>query len=210
MAGAADILAWAEAAGLTSPLGFGLAYTAAVVCLLPVWWLSMVAGVVFGPVTGTVIVFTASSLGGLITCTMARRMGRRAVERWASRRPSVAAVAAALQGAGIGTVLLLRLSPVVPYAVMNVILGVSAVPLRAIALGSVGMLPVVSMYVGTGAAAGNVMAVLSGNVSPRGSGSLALTVVGLLATVVVVVTVTRRATQALAPRLVPRDPPPVD
>lgn len=198
---AAALFAWAERLGLTSPLWFGVLYATAVILLLPVWWLSVTAGALFGATAGTLIVFVAASIGALASCGLARQLGRDAVARWSGRHPAVDAVGTALADAGAGTVILLRLSPVLPFAVMNVLLGLSPIPLRAIAIGSVGLLPVVALYVGTGAAAGNLVAVVSGNAVPGGPGAYALTALGLLATAAVSIVLTRRARRLLRRRM---------
>ena len=52
-------------------------------------------------------------------------------------------------------VLLLRLSPAMPFNVMNFVSGTSAVQLRDFVLGSVGMLPAIVAYVYLGAAFGS-------------------------------------------------------
>jgi hypothetical protein len=52
-------------------------------------------------------------------------------------------------------VLLLRLSPAMPFNVMNFVSGTSAVRLRDFVLGSVGMLPAIVAYVYLGAAFGS-------------------------------------------------------
>jgi len=113
-------------------LALGSFATAA--CLLPTHATSLVAGFVFGPLYGPllawlVILFaaTAGYLGLRIL------VGERAVAALA-RAPRAAAVHAALFGAGarrsFTLVALLRLSPLLPFGVTNVLLAAVQMPLR--------------------------------------------------------------------------------
>ena len=94
-------------------------------------------------------------------------------------------------------VLLSRLSPVFPFTWLNYLLGMTTVRTAAYVLANLfGMLPGTVLYVYLGATARDALA---GGAS--GSTTLwqqALKVAGLLATIVIVVSITRLARQALA------------
>ena len=64
--------------------------------------------------------------------------------------------------------LLLRLSPVVSYVLLNYVLGISRVRFRDYLLGSIGMLPTVVAYVYAGKVAGDVASLAGGAAAPRG------------------------------------------
>ena len=105
-------------------------------------------------------------------------------------------------GASVGEhgrriVTLLRLSPVIPFSVINVAMGVTRIRFIDFVVANVGMLPVTALYVYYGAAAGAVVAA-HGAAHPRGAAYWVLLVVGLAATVAVTTLVTRLATRALA------------
>jgi uncharacterized membrane protein YdjX (TVP38/TMEM64 family) len=94
-------------------------------------------------------------------------------------------------------VFLTRLSPVLPFNLLNYAFGLTAVPLRTYVLASwIGMLPGTIMYVYLGSAAKSVADLLSGK-TPRSTGEPILFVLGLAATVAATVLVTRRARRAL-------------
>jgi uncharacterized membrane protein YdjX (TVP38/TMEM64 family) len=92
---------------------------------------------------------------------------------------------------------LLRLSPVVPFALLNYALALSGVPFRQYAIASLGMLPAIVLYVYYGKVAGDVASVVSGVSAPRGAGYYTLLAVGLVATMVAAMTITRAARRAL-------------
>ncbi len=93
--------------------------------------------------------------------------------------------------------LLLRLSPIFPFNVLNYALSLTRVTLgRYVLASAIGMLPGTVLYVSLGSLA-PAAAELSSASSGGGTARTALYVVGLLATIVVVVIATRAARRAL-------------
>jgi len=98
---------------------------------------------------------------------------------------------------GFRLVALLRMSPAVPYVLLNYALGLSRVRLMDYIAGSIGMLPVVAMYVYSGKVAGDLAALASGAAAPRGAAYYVLLSLGLGSTVLVTLLVTRMARRAV-------------
>ena len=94
-------------------------------------------------------------------------------------------------------VLLLRLSPVFPFNLLNYALGLTQVRFWDYVIASFGMLPGTVLYVYAGAVAGEVAALAGGVAPAKGAGYYAFWGVGLVATVAVTAVVTRTARQAL-------------
>lgn len=189
------LLSW-----LRSPLGaaaFVPLYALWVTLLLPGVWASMLAGVLYGPVAGSVLVFAGACLGAQAGFLLGRGRWR----GWARRRlagaPRLQAVEQAVSREGLKLVLLTRLSPAFPFSLLNLAYGLSAVSLRDYSLGLIGILPGTILFCGLGALAGDVArfgTVLSGDADPFTWG---LRVIGVLATVAVVWLVGRAARRAL-------------
>ncbi|MEY4771545.1 TVP38/TMEM64 family protein [Vulcanococcus sp.] len=187
-------------AALRSPGGavaFVPLYALWVTLLLPGVWASMLAGALYGPVWGSVLVFIGACLGA----EAAFLIGRHWLRDWTQRRlqalPRLRAVEQAVSREGLKLVLLTRLSPAFPFSLLNLAYGLSAVSLRDYSLGLIGILPGTILFCGLGALAGDVArfgSVLSGQAD---AGAWSLRIVGVLATVAVVVLVGRAAERAL-------------
>jgi uncharacterized membrane protein YdjX (TVP38/TMEM64 family) len=195
-------------AALRSPLGavlFVPLYALWVTLLLPGVWASMLAGALYGPWWGTLLVFVGACLGA----EAAFLLGRHWLRDWARSRlaalPKLQAVEQAVSREGLRLVLLTRLSPAFPFSLLNLAYGLSEVSLRDYSLGLIGILPGTVLFCGLGAVAGDVARfaeVLAGRADPA---TWVLRVVGVLATVAAVGLAGRAAQQALrSPSVEPR------
>ncbi len=185
---------------LQSPWGavaFVPLYALWVTLLLPGVWASMLAGALYGPWWGSVLVFVGACLGA----EAAFLLGRHWLREWSQRRlralPKLLAVEQAVSREGLKLVLLTRLSPAFPFSLLNLAYGLSEVSLRDYSIGLIGILPGTVLFCGLGALAGDVARfgeVLSGEAD---AGTWALRIGGLLATVASVWLVGRAAQKAL-------------
>jgi len=190
--------AWVASLGPVAPLVFAGVYAIAVVALVPASVLTLAAGAIFGVAKGTAIVFVAATLGACLAFLLARFLARGAVEHWIAGQPRFAAVDRAVAREGRRIVLLLRLSPVFPFGLLNYALGLTRVRFVDYAIACLGMLPGTLLYVYTGSAFGLAAAALGGAGRTRTASEWTLFGVGLVATLVATVLVTRVARRALA------------
>jgi uncharacterized membrane protein YdjX (TVP38/TMEM64 family) len=116
---------------------------------------------------------------------------------WVYRDARVAAVRSAVVADALWVMFLLRLSPVVPYVLLNYALALSGVTYRHFFLASLGMLPAIVMYVYYGKVVGDVAKIAAGVSPPRGPEYYALLIAGLIATIFVSTSVTRAARRAM-------------
>lgn len=207
----ASFLEWVQGIGPWGAVLFAAAYVPAAVLLVPGSLLTLGAGFVFGVVRGTVIVSLGSTAGAAAAFLVGRSIAHDWVARRLADRPIMAAIGRAVETEGFKIVLLTRLSPVLPFNLLNYAFGLTAVPFRKYILASwIGMLPGTIMYVYLGSAASSVATLVSDN-QPRSAGQQILFVLGLVATVAATIIVTRAARRALN-AIVPsvtwrRDPP---
>jgi uncharacterized membrane protein YdjX (TVP38/TMEM64 family) len=181
-----------------APLFFIAAYVAASVAFVPGALLTLLAGAVFGLSRGVPLVFISAVLGSSAAFGIARTLMRERVTRWLERDARTAAVNDAVAAEGLKIVLLLRLSPVVPYNLLNYALGASRIRYRDFVAGSFGMLPGTVLYTYYGKVIGDVTALAAGTSPPRGAEYYVLLAVGLAATIAATLLITRAAKRRLA------------
>jgi uncharacterized membrane protein YdjX (TVP38/TMEM64 family) len=196
-----DTLAWISGLGPIAPLIFVVIYILACVLLLPGSILTLGAGVVFGVVKGSIAVSIGSTLGATGAFLVGRYLTRAWVSGKVAGNEKFTAVDEAVAREGWKIVLLTRLSPVFPFILLNYAFGLTKVSLKQFILASwAGMIPGTIMYVYIGSLAGDLASLGAGG-RTRTTGEWILYGVGLLATLVVTVFVTRVAKKALATRI---------
>lgn len=189
---------WVEGLGPLGPMAFILGYALAVVAFIPGSLLTLAAGAIFGVAEGTLYVIVAATLGATLAFLIARHGARAAIERRIEGDGRFAAIDRAVGAEGLKIVFLLRLSPVFPFNLLNYSLGLTQVRLIDYFVASLGMLPGTVLYVYTGKVAGDVAAIAGGQSGEKGVGDWLVLVLGLVATAIVTVYVTRIARRALA------------
>jgi pyruvate/2-oxoglutarate dehydrogenase complex dihydrolipoamide dehydrogenase (E3) component/uncharacterized membrane protein YdjX (TVP38/TMEM64 family) len=143
-----------EAARAARPVGvvalYMLVYVVATALSIPgAVILTLAGGALFGVVLGTVVVSFASTLGATLAFLLARFLFREPVQRRFGA--SLAAVNAGVERDGVFYLFLLRLVPVFPFFVINLVMALT--PMRALpfyAVSQLGMLPGTLVYVNAG------------------------------------------------------------
>lgn len=192
-----EFSAWVDGLGVWGPVVFVLGYTVATVAFIPGSLLTLAGGAIFGLAEGTALVFAGASLGATAAFLASRYMVRGAIERRVAAEPHFAAIDRAVGREGFKIVLLLRLTPVVPFVLLNYALGLTRVKLRDYVLAFSGMLPATLLYVYYGKVVGDLAEIAAGGGGERGWETWVFTGVGLAATIAVITVVTRIARRAL-------------
>lgn len=188
---------WVQSLGVWGPLAFIAGYGIAALLLIPAVLLTVSAGALFGFRRGVIYVSLGATLGAVLAFFAARHLVRQFVETYVSRHPRLAAIDRAVASEGARLVLLLRLSPIVPYVLLNYVLGISRVSVRDYMVGLAGMLPAVAAYVYAGKVAGDLATLAAGAATPRGPMYYVLLTAGLAATILATVLITRAAARAI-------------
>lgn len=198
-------LEWSKGLGIKGSLLVILCYTISGVLLVPASILTLGTGFVFGLTVGTV----TASIGGILGAVAAFLTGRIFVRQWLLRRiaghPKFIAIDGAIGCQGFRIVFLSRLSPILPFNILNYAYGATKVSLRDYFIASwIGMLPETFMYVYLGAGARSLTQVAAGQVN-NGVPQEVMFWVGLAATLLVIVTVTRITRRALQQTIAEED-----
>jgi uncharacterized membrane protein YdjX (TVP38/TMEM64 family) len=193
-----EFLAWVRALGVWGPVVLALVYVPAAVLCVPGSLLTMGSGFAFGLAAGTAAASAGATLGAAAAFLVSRYLARGLVEEKLAGSPRFRALDRAVAAHGFRIVFLTRLSPVLPYTLLNYSFGLTSIPFRKYLLATwVGMLPGALLYAYLGSFAGDLARLAAGDV-PKGPAYYVLFGVGLAATAAVTIYVTRLARQALA------------
>ncbi|MDG2123309.1 MAG: TVP38/TMEM64 family protein [Verrucomicrobiales bacterium] len=190
-------LEWIDGLGFLGIALFVGLYVVAAVLMIPGSILTLGAGAVFGAVWGSVWVSVASTSGAGVAFLTGRYLARGMVEKRLEGNVRFAAIDRAVEREGWKIVGLTRLSPVFPFTLLNYAFGLTRVNFWHYLVASwVGMMPGTVMYVYLGS-----LGKAAADGGGRTTGEWVLYGVGLLATVVVTVYVTRLAKKSLAKKI---------
>jgi uncharacterized membrane protein YdjX (TVP38/TMEM64 family) len=190
-------VAHVERYGAVAPIAFVLAYTFAVVALIPGSVLTIAGGAVFGLLRGAVYAFAGGMLGSLIAFLLGRHVARRMVAQRLETMPRFAAIDRAVCAQGRRIVFLLRLSPFSPFNFLNYALGLTTLSVGDFLLASLGMIPSAIVYTYVGKLAREAVAIAGQSRLPHNASYYAVLVAGLIATIVATTAVTQAARRAL-------------
>ena len=147
-----QVVAMVESMGPQGVVYFGIAYTLAEILAIPAIPLTASAGYLFGPVQGTTVVLLSASIAAAISFLIGRTLLRDYVENVLQEYPKFAKLDRAIGKEGFKLMLLLRLSPIFPFALSNYLYGASSINFSAFFGGTLlGFAPGTMVYVCTGA-----------------------------------------------------------
>ena len=194
-------IVWIEAHRTLAWIVYLAIYIIATVLVVPVSILTLAAGYLFGLPLGVVL----ASIGSVLGASGALLVGRFFVREWVAKRiadlPRFRALDQATRHEGFLIVFLTRLSPLFPFNLINYGLALTSVRFRDYFFASwLGMLPVTIVYTYVGSVAKNLTE-LTGDGLQGGEFDRTLVLVGLAASVVLTVLITRKATRTLSQHL---------
>ncbi|KAJ8557795.1 hypothetical protein K7X08_004561 [Anisodus acutangulus] len=183
------------------PAGYALfvaVYAGLEILAIPAIPLTMSAGLLFGSVTGTIIVSISGTVAASIAFLIARYFARERILKLVEGNKKFLAIDKAIGENGFKVVTLLRLSPLLPFSLGNYLYGLTSVEFVPYVLGSwLGMLPGSWAYVSAGAF-GRAIIQEESQIGLRGGNQQLLTLgVGLLFTALAAAYVTRLAKDAV-------------
>ena len=183
---------WVKGFGPLGWLIFIVVYALTTFALVPGSILTLAAGAVWG-VAGFPVVIIAATLGSSISFLAARHLFHDKVQEKVAQYPKFKAVNDAIGEEGWRVVGLLRLSPALPFSLQNWFLGITPVGFVPAQIATFfGIMPGTLLYVLLGSVGGKAG---SGDMSMAKWAVLGM---GIIATLVVTVVVTKKAKAKLA------------
>jgi phosphatidylserine/phosphatidylglycerophosphate/cardiolipin synthase-like enzyme/uncharacterized membrane protein YdjX (TVP38/TMEM64 family) len=123
-----------------TPLAVMGSFVVAGLLVVPVMLLIAVTGIVFGAVQGTLYAFGGTLLSAAVTYGIGHWLGRDAVQRLLG--PRINKLSQRLGQRGIVAMVIVRLLPIAPFSVVNVVAGATHIRFRDYMIGTgLGMLP---------------------------------------------------------------------
>jgi uncharacterized membrane protein YdjX (TVP38/TMEM64 family) len=155
-----------QAMGPAGAVYFGLMYTIAEVLAIPAVPLTASAGYLFGVSRGTAIVLMSASVAAAISFIIGRTILRSYVVKILEDYPDFQKLDRAIEKEGFKLMVLLRMSPVFPFALSNYLYGASSVGFWPFFWGTIiGFAPGTIAYVYSGQV-GKVLTLGDGNIQP--------------------------------------------
>ena len=189
---------WVSGMGTAGIFIFIGVYAVTTVLLLPGLILTVGAGFTFGLWKGFLAVSAGSTLGAALAFLVARFLARNKVEAMVQGSEKFQRIDDAIGKQGAKLVFLLRLRPVIPFNVSNYFYGLTGVKFWPYVLASwLGMMPGTLLYVYLGTAGKAAVSAVSGGAAQHGWQYWTFLSVGLVATIVVTIWVTRIARDAI-------------
>lgn len=172
-------------------------YAIATVLFVPGWILTVGAGVAFGLFWGTFTALIGATIGATFAFLIARYVARGAVSKRFGKNKKFEAIDHAIGQQGWKMVGLLRLSPLIPFNLSNYLYGLTAIAFVPYFLATlIGMLPGTVLYVYLGTI-GKLGLEASKGAGGKSALEYAFLGIGLVATIIVTILVTRAARRAL-------------
>ena len=159
------LTAWVAANGVLAAAAFVAVYTAAVAFSVPgAVFLTLSGGFLFGAALGTALTVTAATIGATLVFLLARTLfGANALDRFGQ---PAARLAEGIRRNAASYLLVLRLVPLFPFFLVNLVPAFVGVPLATyVATTFVGVIPATAVFSLAGAGLGSVLD-RGGSISP--------------------------------------------
>jgi uncharacterized membrane protein YdjX (TVP38/TMEM64 family) len=173
-------------AGIGGALVFILGYSLGALLFVPSAIFTFVAGFTFGAWWGTLIGIPGIATSSFAVFFLSQTLLRKPVQAWLLQDPRWFAVDRLLAKFGARSVVLLRLSPLSPFSVMNYAFGLTGIPRGQYFLATcIGTIPGSVFYAQLGAVAPRLGRIAEGRLPEGGRLSTVFLLVGLVLTAVV-------------------------
>ena len=187
------LIQWIESLGIIGMSLFVLVYILACIFLIPGSPLTVGAGAVFGFWTGLILVSVGSTLGAVAAFLISRYLARGFIEKKIDKSHKFSAMDMAIKREGWKIIFLTRLSPIIPFFLLNYALGLTKIRLRTYIISSwAGMIPGTVLYTYIGSLGKTILT------TENSLADWVILGVGLIATVSVTLIISKIAKRSLA------------
>ena len=195
---------WGEEVGPAAAILIGLLYVPVCVFVLPASALTYAMAAAFGVWPAFAGTMVGALSGSATVFLLGRHLARDLVARQAERQPLLGALDRVLDRRSFGMVVLIRLSPLFPFAVVGYALGATRVDFwRHLLATGLAIMPQAFLTCWVAATAAEVTRDLAAEGAAESPWQTVLRVVGIVAVLAVLATISARTRRALLERLEP-------
>ncbi|MBK16706.1 MAG: TVP38/TMEM64 family protein [Prochlorococcus sp. SP3034] len=137
-------------------LYFAVLYILLVVFILPASWLSLLAGFLYGPYLGTLIIFISAFIGASFSFLLSKKFFSFRIEKIINKFSKLSILEKIINRGGLKLIMLTRLSPIFPFSLLNYFYGLNKISYKDFSISLVCILPGSYLYSSLGDIANNI------------------------------------------------------
>ena len=168
-------------------------YIISVLLILPASWLSLLAGFLYGPYFGSIIVFLSAFIGASISFFLAKEYFVKKIVTIISRFPKIKLLEKIINKGGLKLIILTRLSPLFPFSILNYFYGLNKVSYKDFSIGLLFILPGTYLYCALGSLSNNLDEIKNLKLN----GNTTTTIISIVSTFLIVYFLTKYSNEVI-------------
>jgi len=172
---------------------FAFFYVISVLLILPASWLSLLAGFLYGPYFGSIVVFLSAFIGASISFFLAKEYFVKKIETIISRFPKTKLLEKIINKGGLKLIILTRLSPLFPFSILNYFYGLNKVSYKDFSIGLLFIIPGTYLYCALGSLSNNLDEIKNLKLN----GNTTTTIISIVSTFLIVYFLTKYSNEVI-------------
>ena len=168
-------------------------YIISVLLILPASWLSLLAGFLYGPYFGSIVVFFSAFIGASISFFLAREYFVKKIVTIISRFPKINLLEKIINKGGLKLIILTRLSPLFPFSILNYFYGLNKVSYKDFSIGLLFIIPGTYLYCALGSLSNNLDEIKNLKLN----GNTTTTIISIISTFLIVYFLTKYSNEVI-------------
>jgi len=168
-------------------------YIISVLLILPASWLSLLAGFLYGPYFGSIVVFLSAFIGASISFFIAKEYFVKKIVTIISRFPKIKLLEKIINKGGVKLIILTRLSPLFPFSILNYFYGLNKVSYKDFSIGLLFILPGTYLYCALGSLSNNLDEIKNLKLN----GNTTTTIISIVSTFLIVYFLTKYSNEVI-------------
>ena len=168
-------------------------YIISVLLILPASWLSLLAGFLYGPYFGSIVVFLSAFIGASISFFLAKEYFVKKIATIISRFPKIKLLEKIINKGGLKFIILTRLSPLFPFSILNYFYGLNKVSYKDFSIGLLFIIPGTYLYCALGSLSNNLDEIKNLKLN----GNTTTTIISIISTFLIVYFLTKYSNEVI-------------